>query len=214
MQVAHRTEGGGYVTVKENHFAKLHPSYGGPELPEWVLFNEFIITGRSFLRTVSAVSPEWLLEIAPSYFNLRTFPDGKTRRALENLIEQKTAGSSNNFRSLYTMEDAVANLTGASAYTLEDAVAGFSRMAPRALAISRAREMNRARRMELEKRIQQIRHRKATRAASSRSINPVSLYTMEDAIANVTGTSAYTIEDAVSRFTQMTLDDYSLLFHR
>ncbi|KDQ26805.1 hypothetical protein PLEOSDRAFT_1097303 [Pleurotus ostreatus PC15] len=92
MQVAHRTEGGGYVTVKENHFAKLHPSYGGPELPEWVLFNEFIITGRSFLRTVSAVSPEWLLEIAPSYFNLRTFPDGKTRRALENLIEQKTAG--------------------------------------------------------------------------------------------------------------------------
>ncbi|KAG9223912.1 hypothetical protein CCMSSC00406_0004472 [Pleurotus cornucopiae] len=291
MQVAHR-KGGGYVTVKENHFAKLHPSGGClKQLPEWVLFNEFIITTQSYLRTVSEVSPEWLLEIAPSYFDLRTFPGGETIQALQKVIEQKTAGgeqsrrakvdkpasfrannfpslytmedaianltgaseytledavagfigrnsdasimeqtmgrqsrhgkanratpsSSNDFRSLYTMEDAIANLTGASAYTLEDAVAGFSRMTPRALATSRAHEMNRARRMELEKRIQQIRHRKATRVASSRSINPVSLYTMEDAIANVTGTSAYTIEDAVSRFTRMTLDDYPLLFHR
>ncbi len=114
------------------------------------------------------------------------------------------------------MNDAIANLTGASTYTLEDAVADFIGMTPSniAEAASRARERKRALLVEQKKKIQQIRHQNANRATSSRLINPASLYTMEDAIANLTGTSAYSLEDAVSGFTNMTLEDYSLLFHR
>ncbi len=58
MQVARR-EGNSYRTIKENQFAELHPSCQLNEGHEWVLFDEFIFTGRSYLRTVSEVSLEW-----------------------------------------------------------------------------------------------------------------------------------------------------------
>lgn len=58
MQVAHR-EGGVYVTIEDNRQAFLHPSCGFDTAPEWVLFNEFIITTRPYIRTVTAINPEW-----------------------------------------------------------------------------------------------------------------------------------------------------------
>ncbi|KAF4594015.1 DEAH-box ATP-dependent RNA helicase prp43 [Pleurotus pulmonarius] len=221
MQVARR-EGNSYRTIKEDQFAELHPSCQLNEGHEWVLFDEFIFTGRSYLRTVSEVSQEWLLELAPSYFDLRTFPDGLTKLALEAVTKPKAAaGEQSSHRmadratpwSLYTMNDAIANLTGASTYTLEDAVADFIGTTPSNIA-GAASKRKRALLVEQKKKIQQIRHQNANRATSSRLINPASLYTMEDAIANLTGTSAYSLEDAVSGFTNMTLQDYSLLFHR
>ena len=77
MQVAHKEgEKGSYKTVKDNQvsviftlsaaFAQcasqpvsLHPSCGLDSNPEWVLFNEFVLTSKSFIRTVTAVKPEW-----------------------------------------------------------------------------------------------------------------------------------------------------------
>ena len=58
MQVAHK-EGQMYVTVKDNQQVSLHPSCGLDNLPEWVLFNEFVLTTRPYIRTITAVSPEW-----------------------------------------------------------------------------------------------------------------------------------------------------------
>ena len=60
----------------------LHPSCGLETSPEWVLFNEFALTTRPYLRTVTEVRPEWLLQLAPHYFDIKTFPDGETKRAL------------------------------------------------------------------------------------------------------------------------------------
>ncbi|RXW20408.1 hypothetical protein EST38_g5439 [Candolleomyces aberdarensis] len=90
MQVAHReAESGGYVTVKDNQAVALHPSCGSEGQPEWVLFNEFVLTARSYIRTVSEVKPEWLLELAPMYYDLKTFPDGETKRALQRAANKK-----------------------------------------------------------------------------------------------------------------------------
>ena len=60
MQVAH-TEGekGGYLTVKDNQVVSLHPSCGLDAQPEWVVFNEFVLTTKPYIRTVSEVKPEW-----------------------------------------------------------------------------------------------------------------------------------------------------------
>ena len=58
MQVAHR-EGGEYLTMKDNQRVSLHPSCGLDNTPEWVLFNEFILTTRPYIRTVTAIDPEW-----------------------------------------------------------------------------------------------------------------------------------------------------------
>ncbi|TFK65344.1 hypothetical protein BDN72DRAFT_773441, partial [Pluteus cervinus] len=62
MQVAHR-EGarGNYVTFKDNQVVVTRPSCGLPmdTLPEWVMFTEFILTTRPYIRVVSEVQPEW-----------------------------------------------------------------------------------------------------------------------------------------------------------
>ncbi|KAE9382575.1 DUF1605-domain-containing protein, partial [Gymnopus androsaceus JB14] len=60
MQVAHKEgEKGNYLTVKDNQVVALHPSCGLDAQPEWVLFNEFVLTKRPYIRTVAEVKPEW-----------------------------------------------------------------------------------------------------------------------------------------------------------
>ncbi|KAI6008792.1 P-loop containing nucleoside triphosphate hydrolase protein [Pisolithus orientalis] len=92
MQVAHKEgEKGSYLTVKDNQVVNLHPSCGLDTQPEWVLFNEFVLTTRPYIRTVTDVRPEWLLENAPFYYDVESFPDGETKRALQR-VANKRAG--------------------------------------------------------------------------------------------------------------------------
>jgi len=91
MQVAHKEgEKGQYLTVKDNQIVGLHPSCGLETQPEWVIFNEFVLTTRPYIRTVTDVRPEWLLELAPAYFDLKTFPEGETKRALQRVVNKRT----------------------------------------------------------------------------------------------------------------------------
>ncbi|KAJ3784467.1 P-loop containing nucleoside triphosphate hydrolase protein [Lentinula aff. detonsa] len=95
MQVAHKEgEKGSYLTVKDNQVVALHPSCGLDTQPEWVLFNEFVLTKRPYIRTVTEVKPEWLLEYAPVYFDLASFSGGETKRALQR-VANKRRGTSN-----------------------------------------------------------------------------------------------------------------------
>jgi pre-mRNA-splicing factor ATP-dependent RNA helicase DHX15/PRP43 len=124
MQVAHKEgERGNYLTVKDNQvrdsgesiswgsetFALfqvvgLHPSCGLDTQPEWVIFNEFVLTTRPYIRTVSDVKADWfvdffqscwvlnvvlcfffcrLIELAANYFDLNSFPEGEVKNALK-----------------------------------------------------------------------------------------------------------------------------------
>ena len=84
----------------------LHPSCGLDSQPEWVIFNEFVLTSRPYIRTVTDVKPEWsasripknlltltvtfrLLEFAANYFDVASFPDGETKRALQRVINKR-----------------------------------------------------------------------------------------------------------------------------
>ena len=62
MQVAKR-EGTGktYITVKDDQNVLLHPSTVLGQDAEWVLYNEFVLTTKNYIRTVTAVKAEWLL---------------------------------------------------------------------------------------------------------------------------------------------------------
>ncbi|KAJ7285946.1 P-loop containing nucleoside triphosphate hydrolase protein [Mycena rebaudengoi] len=94
MQVAHKEgEKGNYLTVKDNQVVALHPSCGMDTQPEWVIFNEFVLTTRPYIRTVTEVRPEWLLEYATNYFDLSSFPDGETKRALQRVVNKKAGKS-------------------------------------------------------------------------------------------------------------------------
>jgi len=91
MQVAHREgEKGSYLTVKDNQVVSLHPSCGLDTQPEWVVFNEFVLTTRPYIRTVSEVRAEWLHELAANYYDVPSFPDGETKRALQRVLKKQT----------------------------------------------------------------------------------------------------------------------------
>jgi len=82
MQVAHLERNGHYITVKDNQLVSLHPSTALDHKPEWALYNEFVLTTKNYIRTVTDVRPEWLLHMAPQYYDLASFTDGEAKRKL------------------------------------------------------------------------------------------------------------------------------------
>lgn len=85
MQIAHLQRSGTYLTVKDNSQVYLHPSTTLARKPEWVLFQEFVLTTRNYIRNVVEVDGRWLVGLASHYFDLTNFPENETKRALERL---------------------------------------------------------------------------------------------------------------------------------
>ncbi|KAL7746999.1 DEAH-box ATP-dependent RNA helicase prp43 [Sorochytrium milnesiophthora] len=89
MQVAHLQRGGSYLTVKDNQVVHMHPSSCLAQNPEWVLYNEFVLTARNYIRTVTEVDPEWLLDLAPQYYDMSNFPPSESKRQLESIMRRR-----------------------------------------------------------------------------------------------------------------------------
>jgi len=89
MQVAHKEGKEGYLTVKDNQVVSPHPSCGLDTQPQWVLFNEFVLTTQPYIRTVTEIRPEWLLELAPNYYDLESFPNGEMKSALQRVVKRQ-----------------------------------------------------------------------------------------------------------------------------
>nr|KYP56154.1 putative pre-mRNA-splicing factor ATP-dependent RNA helicase [Cajanus cajan] len=89
MQVAHLERSGHYLTVKDNQVVHLHPSNCLDHKPEWVIYNEYVLTSRNFIRTVTDIRGEWLVDIAPHYYDLSNFPQCEAKRVLERLYKKR-----------------------------------------------------------------------------------------------------------------------------
>lgn len=86
---------------------QLHPSTCLDHKPEWVIYNEFVLTTKNYIRTVTDIKrklyfifhssscikqfffvfhiADWLLKIAPQYYDLQNFPQCEAKRQLEIL---------------------------------------------------------------------------------------------------------------------------------
>ncbi|KAJ1448204.1 P-loop containing nucleoside triphosphate hydrolase protein [Pelagophyceae sp. CCMP2097] len=94
MQVAHLERTGNYLTIKDNQVVAIHPSSVLDSKPQWVCFEEFVLTSKNYIRTVTAIDVRWLCETAPHYYDLTNFPKCEARNELERvyrtmLAEQK-----------------------------------------------------------------------------------------------------------------------------
>ena len=87
-QVAHFQRNGHYLIVKDNQVVQLHPSTSLDHKPEWILYHEFVLTGKNYVRTVTAIKPEWLVQISPQYYDMSNFPQCEAKRILERLVEK------------------------------------------------------------------------------------------------------------------------------
>ena len=89
MQIAMKdTSGKTYVTVKDDQSVLLHPSTVLGQDSDWVLYNEFVLTSKNYIRTVTAVKPEWLLDIAEGYYDLDSFKKGEIKTSLQRVRDK------------------------------------------------------------------------------------------------------------------------------
>ena len=83
MQVAFRQQSGEYLTAKDNQKVLIHPSSVVISRPDWVLYEEFALTTQNYIRTVTTTNVDWLVDVAPHYFDLENFPECQAKAELE-----------------------------------------------------------------------------------------------------------------------------------
>ncbi|SAM76911.1 probable PRP43-involved in spliceosome disassembly [Ustilago bromivora] len=95
MQVAHRAGGNKkvFTTIKDNQVVSPHPSSTLDHAAEFVIYHEFVLTTRNFIRTITEVKPEWLYDFAPAYFDPNNM-DGEVKRIMSALKFRKEKGPS------------------------------------------------------------------------------------------------------------------------
>lgn len=90
MQVAFKhNKVGEYLTVKDNQLVILHPSCGVKHSPEWIMYNEFVLTKKQYIRDCAVVEGKWLIDQAEDYYDLSNFPPGKAEMALQILYKAR-----------------------------------------------------------------------------------------------------------------------------
>ncbi|KAM3859876.1 DEAD/H (Asp-Glu-Ala-Asp/His) box polypeptide 32a [Diretmus argenteus] len=94
MQIARDVDGAGnYFMLTHKHVAQVHPfsSYGAKAhklgLPEWVVFHEYTLSENNCMRTVSEISPEVFIQMAPQYF-FYNLPPSESKDILQNILAQ------------------------------------------------------------------------------------------------------------------------------
>ncbi|XP_057429389.1 pre-mRNA-splicing factor ATP-dependent RNA helicase DEAH1 [Lotus japonicus] len=72
---------GSYRTVKHPQTVHIHPSSGLAQiLPRWVVYYELVLTTKEYMRQVTELKPEWLVEIAPHYYQLKDVEDPTSKK--------------------------------------------------------------------------------------------------------------------------------------
>ncbi|XP_062168668.1 pre-mRNA-splicing factor ATP-dependent RNA helicase DEAH1-like [Alnus glutinosa] len=78
---ARMQKNGSYRTVKHPQTVHIHPSSGLAQvLPRWVVYHELVLTSKEYMRQVTELKPEWLVEIAPHYYQLKDVEDAVTKK--------------------------------------------------------------------------------------------------------------------------------------
>ncbi|XP_060204988.1 pre-mRNA-splicing factor ATP-dependent RNA helicase DEAH1-like isoform X1 [Lycium barbarum] len=72
---------GSYRTIKHPQTVNIHPSSGLSQvLPRWVVYHELVLTTKEYMRQVTELKPEWLVEIAPHYYQLKDVEDSSSKK--------------------------------------------------------------------------------------------------------------------------------------
>ncbi|XP_029129068.1 pre-mRNA-splicing factor ATP-dependent RNA helicase DEAH1 isoform X2 [Cajanus cajan] len=72
---------GSYQSVKLSQTVHIHPNSGLVEvLPRWVVYHELVLTTKEYMRQVIELKPEWLVEIAPHYYQLKDVEDSSSKK--------------------------------------------------------------------------------------------------------------------------------------
>ncbi|CAN4111119.1 unnamed protein product [Withania somnifera] len=72
---------GCYRTVKHPQTGYIHPSSGLSQvLPRWIVYHELVLTTKEYMRQVTELKPECLVEVAPHYYQLKDIEDSSSKK--------------------------------------------------------------------------------------------------------------------------------------
>jgi len=74
---------GDYKTVKQMKTVFVHPSSvmaNEEVLPKWVVYHELAFTSKEYMRNVIPIEPDWLVEIAPHYYQQKELLDARKQK--------------------------------------------------------------------------------------------------------------------------------------
>ena len=87
FHAAKRDPSDGYRTVAEDQVVYIHPSSSlFQKNPEWVVYHELVLTSKEYMREVMAIEPQWLPELAPSFFKVND-PRKLSKKKMNEKIE-------------------------------------------------------------------------------------------------------------------------------
>jgi pre-mRNA-splicing factor ATP-dependent RNA helicase DHX16 len=49
-------------------------------LPTWVIYHELVLATKEYMRQVTELKPDWLVEIAPHYYQMKDVEDPGSRK--------------------------------------------------------------------------------------------------------------------------------------
>lgn len=91
--IAKLSKTGEYKTAKQQHTVYIHPSsvlIKEEEQPPWVVYHELTFTTKEYMRMVMRIKSEWLMEVAPHYYEKNDVEDlnaKKMPRKLGKMVE-------------------------------------------------------------------------------------------------------------------------------
>ncbi|KAK9901865.1 hypothetical protein M0R45_001889 [Rubus argutus] len=69
FQVARKDPHEGYRTFVDNQIVYIHPSSVlFRRQPDWVIYNELVMTTKEYMRDISVIESKWLMELVPGFF--------------------------------------------------------------------------------------------------------------------------------------------------
>jgi len=89
-RVAQRQPDGSYKSIRGKETLYLHPNCILHAIyPNWVVYNEVVMTGKNYMREVSTIDYKWLLEIAPHFYqdNKVQIIEARRNKEIEDLTK-------------------------------------------------------------------------------------------------------------------------------
>ena len=74
---------GDYRTVKQQHTVAIHPSSvlaKDDTPPAWLCYHELAFTTKEYMRQCFPIEPQWLVEIAPHYYQQKEVQDSRVKK--------------------------------------------------------------------------------------------------------------------------------------
>lgn len=73
---------GSYRRVREPQTVYVHPSSGlfGESPKKWLVYHELVLTTKEYMRHITEMKPEWLVEIAPHYYKLKDIEETQPKK--------------------------------------------------------------------------------------------------------------------------------------